>query len=64
MVPMGRTFNDENELFRCVIEMLKGISRDELEAVVQEWLVRFDTCILQSGDYVESDDFDEHLFIL
>jgi hypothetical protein len=38
--------------------------RGELEAVFEEWLVRFDACMQQGGDYVASDDFDKHLFIL
>jgi hypothetical protein len=61
---MGRKFNDENELFQCVMVVLSGISCDELEAVFEEWPVRFDTCIQQGGDYAERDDFDKHLFIL
>jgi histone-lysine N-methyltransferase SETMAR len=41
MALMERMFNDENKLFQCVMDMLNDISRGELEAVVEERLVRF-----------------------
>jgi hypothetical protein len=52
-VLMERTFNDENELLHCVMDMLNDISRGELETVFEEWLVPFDACLKQGGDYVE-----------
>jgi hypothetical protein len=36
MVLIMGTFNDENELFQLVMDMLNVISRDELEAVFEE----------------------------
>jgi hypothetical protein len=41
---MGRTFNDEEEFFEGIVEVLRRITHDELEA---------DTLIWQAGDYVE-----------
>jgi hypothetical protein len=42
-----RKFNDEYGLFRCVIDLLHGISHRELELVCEEWLVWFDAWIQQ-----------------
>jgi hypothetical protein len=50
---MGATFEDENQLFQDVMDMLHWIPGDKLEAVFDEWLVRLDTCIQRVGDYVE-----------
>jgi hypothetical protein len=36
-----------------VMRALDIISRDELEVVFDEWLVRLDTCIQRGGNYVE-----------
>jgi hypothetical protein len=35
------------------MEVLNGISREELEAVFEEWLLRLDRCLQQNGEYVE-----------
>jgi hypothetical protein len=50
---IGKTFKDENEFFQCVMDVPNGISPGEIKAVVEEWLVRFDACIGQVGDYLE-----------
>jgi hypothetical protein len=41
---MGAAFADDNELLQDVMEVLNGISREELEAVFEEWLLRLDRC--------------------
>jgi histone-lysine N-methyltransferase SETMAR len=50
---MGATFEDAEQLLQAVMAVLNGISRDELERVFEEWLVRLDACVQQGGDYVE-----------
>jgi histone-lysine N-methyltransferase SETMAR len=50
---MGATFEDAEQLLQAVMTVLNGISRDELERVFSEWLVRLDACVPQGGDYVE-----------
>jgi histone-lysine N-methyltransferase SETMAR len=50
---MGAEFADEQSLFDGVLRVLASISRDELEAVFAEWLMRLDKCIQIGGDYVE-----------
>jgi hypothetical protein len=36
-----------------MMEVLNKISREELEAVFEEWLLRFDRCMQQNEEYVE-----------
>jgi hypothetical protein len=36
-----------------VVEVLNGISREELEVVFEERLRRLDRCIQQNGEYVK-----------
>jgi hypothetical protein len=35
------------------MEVPNGISREELEAVFEEWFLRLNRCIQQNGEYVE-----------
>jgi histone-lysine N-methyltransferase SETMAR len=49
----GTEFEDEDELLDGVMEVLNGITRDELESVFEEWVARLDACIQGGGDYVE-----------
>jgi hypothetical protein len=53
MALMGATFENEDQLFQDVMDMLHRIPRDKLEAVSEEWLVRLDACIQGVGDCVE-----------
>jgi histone-lysine N-methyltransferase SETMAR len=41
MMLMGMAFADD-ELLHGVMEVLNGISREELEAIFEEWFLRFD----------------------
>jgi hypothetical protein len=50
---MEATFEDEDQLFQCVTDVLHRIPRDELESVFDQWLVRLEACIQRAGDYVE-----------
>jgi hypothetical protein len=51
MALMGAVFADD-QLSQSVMEVLNGISREEHEAPVQEWLLRLDRCIQKNGEYV------------
>jgi hypothetical protein len=43
----------DDELWQGVMEVLSGISREELEADFEEWLLRVDWCIQRNGEYIE-----------
>jgi hypothetical protein len=49
----GSLFEDENELLAGIISELNKISREELEIVFQEWVLRLDRCIDTGGEYVD-----------
>jgi hypothetical protein len=49
---MGAAFADD-EPWQDMMEVLKGISQEELEAVFEEWLLRLDRRIQRRGEYVE-----------
>jgi hypothetical protein len=53
MALMGGAFADDDELLQGVTEELNGISREELEAVFEEWLRRLDRCIQQNAEHIE-----------
>jgi histone-lysine N-methyltransferase SETMAR len=53
MALMGAAFADDDELLQGMSEVLDGISREEHEAVFEEWLLRVDRCIQQNGEYIE-----------
>jgi hypothetical protein len=53
MALMDAAFADEDEFLQGVMEVFNGISREELEAVFEEWLLRLDRCIQQNGEYGE-----------
>jgi hypothetical protein len=63
MVLMGAVFAHD-ELLQDVIEVLNGISREELEAVVEESLLRLDRRVQQNREYVESGKFNKHIFVI
>jgi transposase len=62
MALMRAAFADE--LLQCVMEVLNGISREEFEAVFEEWLLRSDRYIQQNGEYVEEGEFNKHILII
>jgi hypothetical protein len=45
MVLMGATFAGDGELLQGMMVVLNGISREELEVIFEEWLLRLDRCI-------------------
>jgi hypothetical protein len=50
---MGAAFAEDDELLSGVMEVLNGISREGLEAVLEEWLLRPGPCTQQQREYVE-----------
>jgi hypothetical protein len=53
MMLMSAAFSEDNELLQGAMKVLNGTSREELEAVFEEWLLRLDRSIQQNGEYVE-----------
>jgi hypothetical protein len=51
---MGAAFADD-EILQCAMDTFSGISREELEAVFEEWPLRLDRCVQQNGEYAESE---------
>jgi hypothetical protein len=51
---IGEAFADNAELLQSLMEVLNRIPREKLEAVVEEWLLRFDRCIQPNEEYVNS----------
>lgn len=49
----GSEFDSEDELFEAKVQILNGISREELESVMIVWENRLKTCIANGGNYVE-----------
>jgi hypothetical protein len=45
MALMVAAFADDDELLQGVMEVLNRISREELEAGFEEWLLKLDRCI-------------------
>jgi hypothetical protein len=54
MMLMSATFRNDNEPPQRGMAVLNGISREELEAVVRQWLGRLDRCIQRHGGYFVS----------
>jgi hypothetical protein len=52
MVLICVAFTDD-ELLQGIMEVLDGISREELDLVFEKWLPRLDRCIQGNGEYVE-----------
>jgi hypothetical protein len=52
MAVIGAAFADD-ERMQGIMEVFNGSSREELEAIFEEWLIRFDRCPQQNGEYVE-----------
>jgi hypothetical protein len=63
-VLIGAAFADNDELLQGVMEVLNGISREDLEAVFEEWLLRLDRRIQQNGEYIESGEFNNRILII
>jgi hypothetical protein len=63
MALMGAAFVDDDRLSHDVMSVLNGISREKLEAVFEEWLLRFDRCIQQNGEYGEQ-GVNKHILII
>jgi hypothetical protein len=53
MALMGVAFANDDELLHGVMEVLNGISREDLEAIFEECFLRLDRCIQENGEYVE-----------
>jgi hypothetical protein len=53
MALMLAAFADDGELLQGVMKVINGISREKLEAVFEEWLLRSDRLIQQNGEYAE-----------
>jgi histone-lysine N-methyltransferase SETMAR len=53
MMLMGAFAHDE--LLQGVMKVFNGISREEIEVVFEEWLLKSERCIQQNGEYVESE---------
>jgi hypothetical protein len=49
----GCIFEDENERFVGIMTELNKVSREKLEAVFEEWMLRLDRCINTKGEYVD-----------
>jgi hypothetical protein len=60
----GAASAHNDELLQGVMEVLKKISREELEAVCEEWLLRSDRCIPRKGEYVEEREFNYPILIV
>jgi hypothetical protein len=50
---MAARSNNNDKRRQGAMRVLNGILREELEAVVVQWLKRLDACIQQGGEYVE-----------
>jgi hypothetical protein len=46
-------FEVADELFRAVHQILEGIDKVTLEAVLLEWIERLERCITINGDYTD-----------
>jgi hypothetical protein len=49
----GSLSEDENELLAGIISELNKISREELETIFQEWILRLDRCIDTGREYAD-----------
>ena len=49
----GKEFESEEELFEAIIEILNGISKEELLSVIDEWERQIRACISNGGNYVD-----------
>jgi hypothetical protein len=62
-VLMGAAFPDD-ELLQGLMEVLSGISREDLEVVFEEWILGLNRCIRQNGEYLEYGEFNGHVLII
>jgi hypothetical protein len=47
-----------------MMEVFNEISREELEALFEDWLRGLDIWIQQNGEHVESGEFNKHILII
>jgi hypothetical protein len=52
-VMKGYAFRNENKLSLGIMSEVSKISREELEAIFDEWLLRLNWCININGEYVD-----------
>jgi hypothetical protein len=55
---------DKDEFLQTVMEVLNAVSREELEAVFEEWLLKFERHIQQNGEYVEEGELNKHIVVI
>jgi hypothetical protein len=49
----GSSFDEPDELLFVIQEILRGVDRETLDEVFQEWMIRLQKCIDGNGEYVE-----------
>jgi histone-lysine N-methyltransferase SETMAR len=49
----GLSFEDADQLLAALEDVLEGIEKMTLQAVVLEWMDRFGKCIATNGEYIE-----------
>jgi hypothetical protein len=49
----GSSLDESHELLFAIQGMLKGVDRETLDAVFQEWMIRLQKYIDGNGQYVE-----------
>jgi hypothetical protein len=47
------SFDEPDQLVSALQKILRGIDREILDAVLQEWMIRLQNCIDGNGKYVE-----------
>jgi histone-lysine N-methyltransferase SETMAR len=59
---IGREIPEDRDLLEAVIEILNGISTDELQRVFRSWIERVEKVIAAEGDYLLEYKFSRSLF--
>jgi hypothetical protein len=49
----GLIFDVADEFFRAIHQVLEGINKVTLEAVLLEWIERLERCTTTNGDYTD-----------
>jgi hypothetical protein len=52
-VLQGSSFDESDELLSPIHKILRGVDRETLDAVFQEWMIRLQKCIDGIDDYVK-----------